>query len=88
MITKYNILPLPVLSAIVSRFDPNLDELRFGHSIVNIMISSDTVTAYSDGSWVMEAVHVSGADVIIRVSKNLEVSVEEYCSHCGNTREW
>ena len=88
MITKYNTLPLPVLSAIVARFDPNLDTLKFGHNIVNIMISSDTVTAYNDGSWVMEAVHVSGADLIVRVSANLEVSAEEYCSHCHNTKEW
>ena len=83
-----NILPLPVLSAIVTRFDPNLDTRLFSRNQASVMISSDTVTAYSDGSWVMEAVHVSGADLIVRVSADLAVSVEEYCSRCHNTKEW
>jgi hypothetical protein len=79
-----NILPLPVVSAIVAHFDSNLNELRFGHNIVNIMIDNNA-TLYNDGSWVVGATHVSGIDLIVRVSAKLEVTFDEVCPHCNNT---
>lgn len=88
MNTNYNTLPLPVLSAIVAHFEHNLDELRFGHNIVNIMINSDTVTALPRGEWIMEAVHVSGEDVVIVATAEEVVSVEIVCPHCKVARKF
>lgn len=77
MIKNFNVLPLPVLSVIVARFDPDLDEVRFGHTPVHIMINSDTVTALPNGAWIMEAVHISGADVVIVADAERVISIEE-----------
>ena len=70
-----NILPLPVLMAIVSRFDSNLDRLHFSNREVNIRIYGEP-TLYSDGSWVVEALHISGETLVVRVSRDLEVTYE------------
>lgn len=70
-----NYLPLNVIGAIVARFDPNLDELHFSHREVNIRLNNDS-RRLPNGSWVVSATHISGEDLIIQVSPNLEVTFE------------
>jgi hypothetical protein len=76
-----NILPLPVVMAIVARFDPDLDTLHFSNREVNIRVYGEP-TLYSDGSWVVEALHISGQTLIITVSRDLEVAFDIWCDRC------
>jgi hypothetical protein len=73
MTTNMNVLPLPVISAIVAYFDSDLVERHFCHCDARIMIHNYTL--YNDGSWAVNATHLSGVDVDIVVTKDLRVGI-------------
>jgi len=68
-----NTLPVSVVSAIVARFDPDFDTLRFHGNEVHVRIHEFT---YNNDSWTVTATHISGVEMIIVVDANLQVSFE------------
>jgi hypothetical protein len=67
-----NIIPLPVLSAIVSRFDATLDELHFSDREVKIHINEAHFNEVTE-NWEVWATHISGAELDIIVTPNFQI---------------
>jgi hypothetical protein len=62
MNTQTNTLPLSVVSALVARFDRNLDTLHFSGSEVMIHINQGNLTSY--GAWRVSMTHISGEEIL------------------------
>jgi hypothetical protein len=68
-----NIIPLSVVSVIVARFDANLDTRRFSNNDAMIHIN-DARLDESTGEWHVDATHISGGDINIIITPNLQIA--------------
>ena len=60
--TKILPIPVPVVAALVARFDPNLNALHYSGSEVMFHINNYNLTSY--GAWRVSMTHISGEEIL------------------------